>query len=41
MESYLHFNLTMDRSPGFGLNTCNSFAPYSDLLSLWLRYRIA
>ena len=26
MESYLHFSLTMDRSPGFGPNACNSFA---------------
>ena len=40
MESYLDFNLTMDRSPGFGLNACN-YTPYSDSLSLWLRYRIA
>ena len=23
MELYLHFNLHMDRSPGFGSNTCN------------------
>ena len=23
MEFYLHFNLDMDRSPGFGSNTCN------------------
>ena len=23
MELYLHFNLDMDRSPGFGSNTCN------------------
>ena len=26
MEFYLHFNLTMGRSPGFGPNACNSIA---------------
>ena len=26
MEFYLHFNLTMDRSPGFGPYACNYFA---------------
>ena len=26
MEFYLHFSLTMDRSPGFGPTACNSFA---------------
>ena len=26
MKLYLHFNLPMDRSPGFGSTSCNSFA---------------
>ena len=41
MEFYLHFNLTMDRSPGFGLYACNfvaqlrlGFPTASDLKSL-------
>ena len=36
MKLYLHFNLAMDRSPGFGSTSCNS-SPYSDSLSLRLR----
>ena len=36
MELYLHFNLAMDRSPGFGSTSCNC-SPYSDSLSLRLR----
>ena len=28
MEFYSHFNLAMDRSPGFGSTSCNSFRPY-------------
>ena len=36
MELYLHFNLLMDRAPGFGSTSCNS-SPYSDSLSLRLR----
>ena len=36
MEFYLHFNLDMGRSPGFGSNTTDLKSPYSDLLSLWL-----
>ena len=36
MKFYLHFNLPMDRSPGFGSASCNS-SPYSDSLSLRLR----
>ena len=36
MELYLHFNLLMDRSPGFGSTSCN-YTPYSDSLSLRLR----
>ena len=27
MEFYSHFNLAMDRSPGFGSTSCNSFRP--------------
>ena len=33
---YHHFNLPMDRSPGFGSTSCN-FSPSSDSLSLRLR----
>ena len=29
MESYLHFILTMDRSPGFGPNACNLLALFT------------
>ena len=36
MNFYVHFNLAMDRSPGFGSTSCN-FSPYSDSLSLRLR----
>ena len=36
MKFYFHFNLPMDRSPGFGSTSCN-YAPYSDSLSLRLR----
>ena len=36
MRFYSHFNLAMDRSPGFGSTSCNS-SPYSDSLSLRLR----
>ena len=36
MKFYFHFNLPMDRSPGFGSTSCNS-SPYSDSLSLRLR----
>ena len=36
MRLYSHFNLAMDRSPGFGSTSCNS-SPYSDSLSLRLR----
>ena len=36
MELYLHFNLAMDRSPGFGSTSCN-LSPSSDSLSLRLR----
>ena len=36
MEFYLHFNLAMDRSPGFGSTSCN-FTPSSDSLSLRLQ----
>ena len=39
MEFYLHFSLLMDRSPGFGSMATN-FTPYSDSLSLRLRYSI-
>ena len=37
MEFYLHFNLDMGRSPGFGSNTTDFIPPYSDSLSLRLR----
>ena len=36
MRFYSHFNLAMDRSPGFGSTSCNS-SPYSDSLLLRLR----
>ena len=36
MRLYSHFNLAMDRSPGFGSTSCN-FSPSSDSLSLRLR----
>ena len=36
MELYLHFNLAMDRSPGFGSTNTNC-SPFSDLVSLRLR----
>ena len=36
MEFYSHFNLAMDRSPGFGSASCN-YTPSSDSLSLRLR----
>ena len=36
MNFYVHFNLAMDRSPGFGSMSCN-FSPSSDSLSLRLR----
>ena len=36
MGLYSHFNLAMDRSPGFGSTSCN-FSPSSDSLSLRLR----
>ena len=36
MRFYSHFNLAMDRSPGFGSTSCN-FSPSSDSLSLRLR----
>ena len=36
MNFYVHFNLAMDRSPGFGSTSCN-FSPSSDSLSLRLR----
>ena len=36
MKLYFHFNLPMDRSPGFGSASCNS-TPSSDSLSLRLR----
>ena len=36
MKFYSHFNLAMDRSPGFGSTSCNS-SPSSDSLSLRLR----
>ena len=36
MGLYSHFNLAMDRSPGFGSTSCN-LSPYSDSLSLRLR----
>ena len=36
MRLYSHFNLAMDRSPGFGSTSCN-LSPSSDSLSLRLR----
>ena len=39
MGFYPHFNLLMGRSPGFGSMATN-FTPYSDSLSLRLRYSI-
>ena len=39
MGFHPHFNLLMGRSPGFGSMATN-FAPYSDSLSLRLRYSI-
>ena len=36
MNFYAHFNLAMDRSPGFGSTSCN-FSPLSDSLSLRLQ----
>ena len=36
MGFYAHFNLDMDRSPGFGPYACN-LTPYSDSVSLRLR----
>ena len=36
MNFYVHFNLAMDRSPGFGSTSCN-LSPSSDSLSLRLR----
>ena len=36
MKFYFHFNLPMDRSPGFGSASCN-FTPFSDSLSLRLQ----
>ena len=36
MEFYSHFNLAMDRSPGFGSTTCN-YSPCSNSLSLRLQ----
>ena len=36
MNFYVHFNLAMDRSPGFGSTSCN-YTPSSDSLSLRLQ----
>ena len=36
MAFYRHFNLDMDRSPGFGSYETN-YAPFSDSVSLRLR----